>query len=104
MRRRKIVLLVIAVLAAGVSPLPAGTIEVGSDITTNQIWTADNIYHIIDCINIEALLVIEPGTIIEFASGACITVGNGGTLISSGTPDNLIIYTCDFLYPDWGTY
>lgn len=81
-----------------------GVIEVSSDITTNQIWTANNVYYITSAINVQALLVIEPGTIIEFAYDTAMYVNNGGTLISSGMPDNPIIYTCDFLYPDWGYY
>jgi hypothetical protein len=81
-----------------------GTIDINSDITTNQIWTADNVYHITASINVQAFLVIEPGTMITFAYGAKMSVNNGGALISSGTPDNPIIYTCDLIYPDWGTY
>ncbi|MGD0784232.1 MAG: right-handed parallel beta-helix repeat-containing protein [Sedimentisphaerales bacterium] len=79
-------------------------IEINSDITTNQIWTANNIYHINSLINVTALLVIEPGTVIYFAYQAGLTINNGGTLISRGTPDKPIIYTCDFMYPDYGYY
>ena len=79
-------------------------IEINSDITTNQIWTANNIYHINSLINVTALLVIEPGTVIYFAYQAGLTINNGGTLISKGTPDKPIIYTCDFMYPDYGYY
>jgi len=69
-------------------------IDVHSDITTNQIWTADNIYYIWYIINVRALLVIEPGTEIRFASYySSLRVNNGGTLISCGTPDNMVWYT-----------
>ena len=73
-------------------------VEVTSDITTNQIWTADNIYEIDRrTINIRALLVIEPGTEIHFLDGehysTQLRVNSGGTLISCGTPDNMIYYT-----------
>jgi hypothetical protein len=81
-------------------------IDVNSDITTNQIWTANNIYRVTSRIDVQALLVIEPGTMIYFgyASGG-INVNNGGTLISKGTPSAPIIYTCDCFYPpDWGYY
>jgi len=78
-------------------------VEVYSDITTNQIWTANNTYHINDNINVQALLVIEPGTVISFSYDGSLIVNNGGTLISSGTPDNPIIYTSD-AYSGWQDY
>jgi hypothetical protein len=73
-------------------------IEINSDITTNQLWTANNIYYVTDWVNIQALLVIEPNTMVIFGYGCGLCVNNGGTLISKGTPDKPIIYTCDFMY------
>jgi hypothetical protein len=88
-------------LLSGFWELTENIIEINSDITTNQIWTADNVYYITAPISVQALLVIEPGTVVEFTYAPIyITVENGGTLISAGTPDKPIIYTCDFLYPD----
>ena len=78
--------------------------EVSSDITTNQIWTAGNTYHITADISVQALLVIEPGTTVEFAYNTSMSVNNGGTLISAGTPDNPIIYTSDSATPNYGSY
>jgi hypothetical protein len=79
-------------------------VEVSSDITTNQIWTAGNTYHITANISVQALLVIEPGTTVMFSSGTSMYVNNGGTLISCGTPDNPIIYTSDSASPYYGDY
>ena len=59
-----------------------GVINISSDITTNQVWTANNIYHITANVNVRALLVIEPGTIVAFAADKVMFVNNGGTLIS----------------------
>jgi hypothetical protein len=73
-------------------------IEINSDITTNQLWTANNIYYVTDWVNVQALLVIEPGTMVIFGYDCGLFVNNGGTLISKGTPDKPIIYTCDFMY------
>lgn len=78
--------------------------EVSSDITTNQIWTAGNTYHVANDISVQALLVIEPGTTVTFASGTTMAVDNGGALISAGTPDNPIIYTSDSATPNYGDY
>lgn len=79
-------------------------IEIYSDITTNQIWTADNIYYVTAYVNVQALLVIEPGTVIYFAwDYGSLFVNNGGTLISVGEPDNPITYTSDIEY-GWGDY
>ncbi|MGA2914723.1 MAG: hypothetical protein ABSE89_01720 [Sedimentisphaerales bacterium] len=79
---------------------PNNTIIVDSDITTNQIWTANNVYYIVWDINVQALLVIEPGTEIWFESGCTMYVNNGGTLISVGTPEEPIIYSSAYYYPD----
>ena len=74
-------------------------IEINSDITTNQVWDANNVYYITArTVNVQALLVIEPGTTVIFAYQAELCVNNGGTLISKGTPDKLIIYTPDFVH------
>jgi len=78
-------------------------VEINSDITTNQIWTPDNIYHITASVNVQALLVIEPGTLMSFGYYGGLIVNNGGTLISSGTPDAPIIYTSDVRH-GWGDY
>jgi hypothetical protein len=76
-------------------------IEVYEDITTNTVWTANNIYYVETAINVQALLVIEPGTLVIYGSwfystDGSMTVKNGGTLIAKGTPDKPIIHT-----PDW---
>ncbi len=79
-------------------------IEINSDITSNTIWTADNAYHIIEDINVNALLVIEPDTIIGFAADKSLSVNNGGTLISAGEPNKPIIYTSDSNTPGFADY
>ena len=85
-------------------PLDRGDIYVDSDITSNTVWTSDNTYHVLANINVQALLVIEPGTIVEFAYGTGMFINNGGTLISCGTPDNPIIYTSDSEYLHYNYY
>jgi len=79
-------------------------IEVSCDITSNQIWTSDNTYQIIADVNVQALLVIEPGTMVAFGPEKGLFVNNGGALVSSGTPDNPIIYTSDSQDPWYGDY
>lgn len=83
--------------------LDGDVVVVDSDITSNTIWTANNIYHIVVDINVQALLVIEPGTVVAFAYDKGMFINNGGTLISCGTPDNPVIYTSDseYLYYDY---
>jgi len=77
---------------------PPEVVNVTADITTNIIWESDKIYHILGSINVQALLVIEPGTIISFGEGTGLTVNNGGTLVAKGTPDQLITFTSDEPY------
>ncbi|MCE5186299.1 MAG: hypothetical protein LLF76_09265 [Planctomycetaceae bacterium] len=81
-------------------------IEINSDITTNQVWDANNVYYITDVngIDVQALLIIEPGTTVIFGYRCGLYVNNGGTLISKGTPDKPIIFTPDWLYYDYPDY
>jgi hypothetical protein len=79
-------------------------IEISSDITSNQVWTSDNTYYVVADVNVQALLVIEPGTVVEFASDKAMFVNNGGTLISVGMPSNPIIYTSDSGSPGYADY
>lgn len=87
-----------------IGSIPA--VEIYSDITVNQVWTADKAYYItsnpsdpnIQTINVQALLVIEPGTTVIYGANACLAVNNGGTLIANGTPDKPIFFTPDYLY------
>lgn len=87
--------------------MPEGTrstIEVSSDITSNQIWTGGNTYHVTADANVQALLVIEPGAIVEFAADKAMFVNNGGTLISAGRPGNPVVYTSDSAEPGYADY
>jgi hypothetical protein len=95
--------LISCVVLSIVSITYANIVEINSNITTNQIWTANNTYHITAGVNVTALLVIEPGTNIKFSSSGGLIVNNGGTLISAGTPNSQIHYTSDADY-GWGDY
>jgi len=86
--------------------LDGGDIDVDSDITSNTIWTSDNTYHVLADINVQAMLVIEPGTTIYFSNDnyASMFINNGGTLISCGTPNNPVVYTSDSQHPWYNDY
>ncbi|MBN2271831.1 MAG: hypothetical protein JXN61_14535 [Sedimentisphaerales bacterium] len=97
----------VSVGTSGGSLMTMGTdsvIEVNYDITSNQIWTSDNTYHVIADVNVQALLVIEPGTMVAFGPEKGLFVNNGGALVSCGTPDNPVIYTSDSQDPWYGDY
>jgi len=79
-------------------------ITISSNITTNQIWTSGNTYHVVTDVNVRALLVIEPGTVVEFAADKVMFVNNGGTLISVGTPNDPVVYTSDSGTPGYADY
>lgn len=81
-----------------------GVIDVASDITSNTVWTSDNTYHVLADISVQALLVIEPNTTVIFAPDKSMSVNNGGTLISVGTPENPITYTSDSGTPGYDDY
>ena len=79
-------------------------IEIDTDIVTNTIWESGNAYHITENINVQALLVIEPGTVVQYSSAGALFVNNSGTLVARGTPDNLITFTSDSATPGHGDY
>jgi hypothetical protein len=80
-------------------------IEIDSDITTNQIWTSDNVYYITaESVNVRALLVIEPNTLVIFGYDCAMFVNDGGTLIAKGTPNEPIICTPDYMYFSYPDY
>ncbi len=72
-----------------VSPPPV--VEVGRNIDTLTTWESTNIYVVTRWFNIEAALIIEPGTIVKFKPGAYINVK--GTLSADGTAESPIIFT-----------
>ncbi len=91
-------------MAMGTEPNSVTVVVVDSDITTNQVWDANNIYYVIRddpndlWVNVQALLVIEPGTTVIMGQDCGLFVNNGGTLIAEGTPNEPIIFTADFIY------
>jgi len=83
--------------------LESNVIVINSDITTNQVWSPDNVYYVTTDVHVQALLVIEPNTTVYFGYYGTLWVNNGGTLISRGTPDESVYYLSDG-YPSWGNY
>ncbi len=76
------------------------TITKAGVITTNETWTADNIYVLSGkvVVNEGVTLTINPGTIIKGAEGqgslaSALVVDQGGKLMAEGTADNPIIFT-----------
>lgn len=91
-------------LAASESAIPAEplgtTITKTGFITTDEIWTSENIY-VLDgkvIVSEDVTLTIEPGTIIKGEEGqetlaSALVVDQGGTLIAEGTASSPIIFT-----------
>ena len=87
--------------------LDGGIVDITSDITINTVWTSDNTYHVLNPIDVNgAMLVIEPGTIVAFATGvsAGIRTLSGGVVISRGTAQNPIVFTSDSATPAYNDY
>jgi len=70
-------------------------VEIGGLITENLIYTPNKEYLLTDNLRISEgfTITIKPGTIIKFESGKQIDVR--GSIIASGTPDSMIIFTND---------
>lgn len=67
------------------------------DISENTTWLASEEYLVQGDVTVvdNAVLTIEPGTVIQFANGASLSVGysSGAQLVANGTVDNPIIFT-----------
>ncbi|MCG8528446.1 MAG: hypothetical protein MI748_18860 [Opitutales bacterium] len=91
-----------------VASTQAADVNVTANITTDTVWTADNVYILTQIIYIEpgASLTILPGTLIrgvpspagEFNPGALV-VSRGAKLYANGTPTNPIVMTSQFDLP-----
>ncbi len=79
---------------------------IDSDITENHVWDANNIYYIVGdpnnwyIVDVNSLLVIEPGTTVIMGYQSGLHVSDGGTLIAKGTPDKPIVFTPDWVFFD----
>lgn len=77
------------------------------DITTTTTWESGNVYIISGSINVDnTTLTIQPGTRIEFETGASLHIGYYGnaTLIANGTADKPIIFTSNATTPTAGAW
>ncbi len=83
-------------------------VNVTEDITASVTWTADKTYFITGDINVEnnAVLTIQPGTVINFNAGSSLVVGYGtnGTLIANGTAQLPITFTSNAAAPTAGAW
>lgn len=85
-------------------------IHITDDITENTTWEASCTYYIDQSINVknDAILTIEPGTVIKFAQGKELTVAyysiDSGNIIAEGTAEKPILFTSQAQVPakgDW---
>lgn len=81
-------------------PTEVGTVNKAGNITSNETWTADNIYVITGkvVVNSGVTLTINPGTIIKGAEGtgtlaSALVVAQGGKINAVGTASQPIIFT-----------
>jgi len=77
--------------------VPLKRVEVNGTVSTNTIWTADNVYIVTGSITIgnNATLTIEPGTSVKFNSNMEIDVASSGfgTIKALGTAEKPILFT-----------
>jgi len=85
-------------------------IHITDDITENTTWEASCTYYIdrdIDVTN-DAILTIEPGTVIKFAQGKELTISDAGSstgnIVAVGTKDKIILFTSQAQAPSKGDW
>jgi len=82
-------------VTAVLAQIPNTTIAAG-DLTADATWTAAaGPYYVSGSLNIPSgrTLTIQPGTVIYMASGANLTVANGGRLLAQGSDEQRILFT-----------
>ncbi len=89
----------------------AATVQVTGNITTNTIWTRDNVYILNGFVYVKnnAVLTIQAGTLIkgDFDTKGTLVVTRGAKVIAKGTAAKPIVFTSnqdpgDRDYGDWG--
>jgi hypothetical protein len=85
-------------------------IHITDDITENTTWEASCTYYVdrdIDVTN-DAILTIEPGTVIKFAQGMELTISDAGSstgnIVAVGTKDQIILFTSQAQTPSKGDW
>lgn len=84
-----------------------GRIEVvGEEVTQDSLWKKYAAPYVVSgTVKAYKALTIEPGTVVKFASGAGMEVGNnspGGRLIANGTASNPLVFTANQPAPTAG--
>jgi hypothetical protein len=76
---------------------PVTNITISGDITTNTIWTSNNVYLLYGWVFVKngVTLTIQAGTVIrgDKVSQGALIIERGGTLIAQGTSANPIVFT-----------
>lgn len=77
------------------TPTPTGSniVIVNYDIFTPSVWDDDSIYIIENDVKIDAVLTIEPGTIVKFKPDASLQLWDNGTINAVGIKDTVILFT-----------
>lgn len=85
-----------------------GPILINADITQSATWTADKTYIIHGDIEVNnnAVITIEPGTVIKFDANSSLTFGysSNATLIANGTAAKPITFTSSAAAPTAGAW
>jgi hypothetical protein len=86
----------------------AAIVTISQDITQAITWTADKIYVVNGDIEItnNAVLTIEPGTVIKFNAGSSLSIGysSNATIIANGTASLPITFTSSAALPAAGAW
>ena len=75
--------------------------EISGDLEEAQTLHSDVTYTVTSCIDIQADITIEPGTVILFEEEACFNVRSGGSLNAEGTSEDSIYFTGTSQMPGW---
>ncbi|MBN1917078.1 MAG: right-handed parallel beta-helix repeat-containing protein, partial [Verrucomicrobia bacterium] len=76
--------------------------NVNASITADEIWTANITYYVTANVTVSGgtaedpvTLTIEPGTVVKFAAGKSLTIGEHGAIVAKGEPYSCIVFTSD---------
>ena len=98
MARRLLILVSFLILLQGCGEgekEEVGGVVITENIVSNTTWQSGKVYLIKTWdLGVEATLIIEPGVIVKFTpDGQSLTLGDNGTIIAGGTPQDPIVFT-----------
>lgn len=79
----------------------AGVVELSGSISEDMTLVSGNIYHVLETVDVQARLTIEPNVEIYFEQETALEISDSGTLVANGSETEPILFTGMEEIPGW---